>query len=41
MKTEAERFDRSEKYFFGYFPTAGQMPRLLGLAQASKIYNQV
>jgi hypothetical protein len=35
------RFNKTKKFQRRYFSTAGQMPRLLGLAQASKIYRQV
>jgi TPP-dependent pyruvate/acetoin dehydrogenase alpha subunit len=41
MKTVLERFNKTKKFQRRYFSTAGQMPRLLGLAQASKIYRQV
>jgi hypothetical protein len=41
MKTVPERFNKTKKFSADISPTAGQMPRLLGLAQASKIYRQV
>jgi hypothetical protein len=40
MKTVPERFNKKNSSA-DISPTAGQMPRLLGLAQASKIYRQV
>jgi TPP-dependent pyruvate/acetoin dehydrogenase alpha subunit len=41
MKTVPGRFNKKKNSSADISPTAGQMPRLLGLAQASKIYRQV
>jgi hypothetical protein len=41
MKTVLEDLTKQKNSSADISPTAGQMPRLLGLAQASKIYRQV